>query len=168
MKKIYIIGIGLIVLLLGISTASAGLFDGLLGDDSSAADDNKTNASFEKTEFKVHASQPQSVEGELQSYQKDQDFYDNKETQEWLKGLENYVILSTSGDSLVMERTEANKLPVFDDGKFETVEYNIIKCKVVEVHPLGTWLIDLILVEDVELVGNETQTFDLDNDNVTD
>ena len=51
MKKIYIIGIGLIVLLLGISTASAGLFDGLLGDDSSAADDNKTNASFEKTEF---------------------------------------------------------------------------------------------------------------------
>ena len=67
-----------------------------------------------------------------------------------------------------MERTEANKLPVFDDGKFETVEYNIIKCKVVEVHPLGTGLIDLILVEDVELVGNETQTFDLDNDNVTD
>ena len=35
MKKIYIIGIGLIVLLLGISTVSAGFFDGLLGDDSS-------------------------------------------------------------------------------------------------------------------------------------
>lgn len=155
MKKIYITAIALAILILASSTASAGLFDGIMGDDSN----NKTSPLDDKTQFKVYAVSPKSVEGELQFISSDKDFYDNEETQEWLASLDGYVILDTGSDYLVVNRSETNSLPTFDDD-YDNVHYNIIKCKVLETHPLGTGLVDYLLVSDIELVGNDTVSYD--------
>lgn len=154
MKKICITAICLAILLLASSTASAGILDNILGDNS-----NQTNPLDDRTQFKVYATSPNSVEGELQFISSDKEFYDNEETQEWLASLDGYVILDTGDDYLVVNRSETNALPTFDDD-LDNVHYNIIKCKVLETHPLGTGLVDYLLVSDIELVGNETVSYD--------
>ena len=155
LKKIYITTIALAVLILASSTVSAGLFDNLIGDDSN----NQANPLDDKTQFKVYATSPNSVEGELQFISSDKEFYDNEETQEWFACLDGYVILDTGDDYLVVNRSETNQLPTFDDD-FDNVHYNIIRCKVLETHPLGTGLVDYLLVSDIELVGNDTVSYD--------
>lgn len=158
MKKIYIIGIALLVLLLSVSSVSAGFLDGLFG----GGDDSNTSDEFSKTEFTVYGYSPDSVESEVSRMEADPDFYDNNETIDWLNGLDGYVIFDTGHEYLVMERTEANKLPVLDDGNdWDTIECNVIKCIVEETHPMGTGLKDMILVKDVEVTGNKT--IDLNN-----
>lgn len=152
MKKIYIVGIALLVLLLGVSTVSAGFLDGLFGDSSQNVTDD-----FSKTEFTVYGYSPDSVESQLSYMEDDPEFYDNNQTRDWLKGLNGYVMLDTGHEYLVMERTEANKIPVIDDGNdWDTIKCNVIKCVVKETHPMGTGLKDLLLVKDVEVIGNKT------------
>lgn len=165
MKKIYIVGIALLVLLLGVSSVSAGFLDGLLGD---SGDNNNSTDDFSKTEFTVYGYSLDSVESQLSYMKDDPEFYDNNETKDWLEGLNGYVMLDTGDEYLVMERTEANKIPVIDDGSdWDTIECNVIKCVVEETHSMGTGLKDLLLVKDVEVVGNKT--IDLNsNDSSTD
>lgn len=83
------------------------------------------------TPFKVYATSPKSVEGELQSISSDKDFYANEEIQEWLVSLESHIILGTGSDYLVVNRFETNSLPTFDND-YDNVHYNIIECKVLK------------------------------------
>ncbi len=164
MKKIYVVGIALLILLLGVSTVSAGFLDGLFGGDGSDSSNNATD-DFSKTEFTVYGYSPDSVESQLAFMESDPDFYDNNETINWLKGLDGYVMLDTGHEYLVMERTEANKIPVIDDGNdWDTIECNVIKCVVQETHSMGTGLKDIILVKDVEVTGNKTIDLNSDED----
>lgn len=150
MKKIYIVGIALIVLILASSTVSAGFLDGMFGGEEKGT----------PSQFKVYATNPESVESQIALMEDDMDFYDNNtEILDWFKSLDGYVMLDTGHEYLVMERSEANSLPVVDDyydnGKYQC---NVINCTVLETHPLGAGLKDCLLVKNVTLVGNDTVT----------
>ena len=112
------------------------------------------------TEFQVYAFSPKTTESEVQTMSSDSDFYNNNETKEWLDGLDNYVMLSTDSAYLVMERSEADKLPVNDTYDSHNYPYNVITCDVVETHSLGTGLKDCILVKNVEFVSSGVKHVD--------
>lgn len=149
MKKRYLIGVALIVLVVAVSAVSAGILDIGSGDDK--------NTKNEETEFVIYGYSPQSVESQVSLIESDPNFYDNNQTRDWLKSLKNYVMYDTGHEYIVMERSESNNIPVIDDGTdYDKIDCNVIKCKVVEVHPLGTGLKDCILVKDVQVTGNKT------------
>ncbi len=118
-----------------------------------------------KTEMEVYASDPISVDSQIQSMGSDPDFYDNNETLSWLQGLgNNYVYIDSDSALIIMDRSEANKLPVIDteyssDYSKTTIHYNKIKFHAIETHSLGSGLKDCILVDQVEVIGNTTKTF---------
>jgi hypothetical protein len=152
MKKKYIIAIALVVFMLSISTVSAGVLDGLFGGNN--ANSNNGNS---KTEFTIYGHSPKSVESQVSFIENDPSFYNNNETRDWLKGLNNYVMYDTGHEYIVMDRNESNKIPVIDNGTdFSKIECNVIKCTVVETHSLGSGLKDCILVKNVEVTGNKT------------
>lgn len=156
MKKIYVVALALLIVIIGASTVSAGFLDGLLGDNA----DNSNSAGLDgKTQYKVYAVQPSSVEGLVTEIDANPDFYDNPDTRDWLAGLDNdYVyFMSQDGPNVIMNRSEANLLPVQGLDPDAEVDYiNIIKCDVNETHSLGSASVDCVLVENVEFIENIT------------
>lgn len=157
MKKIYLVALAVLLLVLGASTVSAGFLDGLSGGN----DDNSNSPGLDgKTQYKLFAYQPMSVESIVEEIDSNTDFYDNTETRDWLAGLDNdYVYLvADDGPNVIMNRSEANLLPVQGlDPNAEVDYFNIIKCNVNETHSLGTGSIDCVLVENVEFIENVTE-----------
>ncbi|WP_407392355.1 hypothetical protein [Methanobrevibacter sp.] len=149
MKKGYILII-FIILMFSISSVSAGIFNSLLGDASPV--DEEHDIELKNVTFKVYAIETQSTQDFF-----DPTIWDNNDTKEWLESLDGYAILPTNGDFLVMNESDAAKLPVVEDESFYSVTYNVVTCNITEAHSLGHGLVDLLLVEDVNLVNTETK-----------
>lgn len=148
MKK-YIILVASIVFILSISAVSAGLLDGLFDGSNTPINSN------EKAEFKIYGYAPMPVEKQLDIIKKKPGDFNNNETRDWLKTINNYLIYDTGHEFIVMNKTESEKIPVIDNGTdLNDVQYNLIKCTVVESHSLGSGFKNCILVKDVEVIGN--------------
>ena len=77
----------------------------------------------------------------------------------------NYVMFSTDSAYIIMNRSEAEKIPIMDQNEAlddatenDLYHYIIIKCDVLETHSMGSGLKDMILVNNVDFVRNETTT----------
>lgn len=147
MKKRYFL-ILFIVLMFSISSVSAGIFTSLLGDDSPVGEEN--DIELENATFYVYALEPRDTAEDASNMEADPQTYNNNDTRVWLNGLEGYVVLPTNGDFLVMNKTDASKLPVIEDKPAE-MSFNNITCKIVEAHSPGNGMMHYLLVEDVEL-----------------
>ena len=154
MKKRYFL-IVFIILMFSISSVSAGIFTSLLGEDSPVDEEN--DFEIENVSFYVYAISPRSTAEDWSNMDSDPVTYNNNDTRDWMEGLEGYVVLPTNGDYLVMNETDALKLPVIED-KLADVSYNNITCKIVEAHSPGNGMIHYLLVEDVELQNTFTKT----------
>lgn len=153
MKKIVVTVITLMILLVSISSVSAGMLDGLFGDDSSSGSSSLLDS---KSEFKLIGSYYQSTQSFADRGDIDLNF--NEETLDWLNGLDNYVVFSADGDqSIIMHRNEADLIPHIDAMSDGNINYAVIKADVKETHSMGSGLIDCVLVENVEYIGNETK-----------
>lgn len=119
-----------------------------------------------KTEFKIYNAEPETTESQASFMAEDSmDMGYNNETTEWLGTLNNYVMFSTDSAYIIMNRSEAEKIPIIDQNEAlddatenDLYHYIIIKCDVLETHSMGSGLKDMILVNNVDFVRNETTT----------
>ena len=65
-----------------------------------------------KTEFKIYNAEPETTESQASFMAEDSmDMGYNNETTEWLGTLNNYVMFSTDSAYIIMNRSEAEKIP---------------------------------------------------------
>lgn len=156
MKKRYIALI-LIIFMFSISSASAGIFNSLLGDNSPVDEEN--DIVLDNVTFRTYAIDALDTDEYLTSFNSEPETYNNNDTIRWMENLDGYVMIpSKEGDFLVMNASYASGLPVVQDD-IDGITFNKISCKVTEAHSLGSGLVDLLLVEDVKFVGTETKYY---------
>ena len=154
MKKRYIALI-VIIFMFSISSASAGIFNSLLGDQSPVNEEN--DIELDNVTFRTYAIDAIDTQEYLADFKSEPETYNNNDTINWMENLEGYVIIpSKEGDFLVMNANYASDLPVVED-KLDAITFNKISCKITEAHSIGKGMVDLLLVEDVKLVGTETK-----------
>lgn len=115
--------------------------------------------SANRTAFSIDANPPMKI-GELINLIKTQPAFKTYDTGalQWLQGLDsNYVVYTTDDGYIVMNTTDAAKIP-------DTVTTGVsvstnITCKVLENKSLGSKLKNVLVVGDVEAVSGDLKNF---------
>ena len=86
--------------------------------------------------------------------------YDN-ETVRWMESLGNRYVWFSSDEIVIMDKWDSDKIPsqYVCDAYFQ----EIFSCNVLEKHPLGNveYPREVLLVKDVEYIGEETHYYDV-------
>jgi hypothetical protein len=130
----------------------------------SAAHAAEENQSANKTLISMEANHPMKI-SELVNMVKNHPKFKNYDygALKWLDELDSDdVVYSADAGYVVMNSTEAAKIP---DTVTTGVSYNCnITCNVLENQSLGPHLDDVLVIEDVEVVSGDLNSFDFGSD----
>ncbi len=102
-----------------ISSASAGIFNSLLGDNSSVDEEN--DIVLDNVTFMTYSIGALDTDEYLSSFKSEPETYNNNDTINWMENLDGYVMIpSKEGDFLVMNASYASDLPISLDDVMES------------------------------------------------